>query len=331
MQVALLSDAVARASSSRDQISLDMTLLNDTMHWTCGPTMPMRGAIKPVLVLPLLLPIAQADGDQQATQPQTPTQVLAAAPDLRISDLAGQYSWDQIHYGPAPRPRRISLAEKRARRTSDTLARWLGFVLFEDKTFGEIIDDYFAGQHHLDVVVDWDAPAAGGSNVTRDSRVTLQLDRATVEEVLQAVLEQLSESAQTEDAELTFYVLDGKVKVSTRGEFDKLIVSRVYNISFIGRGTPHYLDAPELGLNRRLPPDLVEPPPDPNLPRQAGTRRTPRRNFEELRAQLIQILKDFHPQKWKENGGQGTISIMGNELMIRQTCEMHELIGGKWW
>jgi len=43
------------------------------------------------------------------------------------------------------------------------------------------------------------------------------------------------------------------------------------------------------------------------------------------------MLKDFQPDTWKEHGGRGTISIMGNELMIRQTCEMHELIGGKWW
>ena len=149
--------------------------------------------------------------------------------------------------------------------------------------------------------------------------------------MLDDLLAQLSEQAQVDEDFLTYYVLDGKVKVSTRGEFDKLIVTRIYNISFVGRGKPHFVDAPELGLNRRIPFDLAEPPPDPNLPPQAGTSRNPRRNFQELRDELIRLLKEFRPDSWKDRGGKGTISIMGNDLMIRQSCEMHELIGGKWW
>ena len=268
---------------------------------------------------------------------QQPSSVSASAPQagsipvLQYFSNSRPYAWDQVFYGPPPRPRKLSKIEKQARHTSEVLARGLGHAAFEDESFGEVLEGFFLGRHELEIKVDWDALAASSGHVSRDSKVNLELGHATVEDVLEDVLDQLSEQAQAEEDILTFYVFEGQVKVATRGAFEKLIVTRIYNISFIGRGTPHYIDAPELGINRRIPLDLAELPPNFNLPPQAGTSRNPRRNFQELRDQLIGMLKDFRPDTWKERGGRGTISIMGNELMIRQTCEMHELIGGKWW
>ena len=252
-------------------------------------------------------------------------------PILQHFSNSRPYAWDQVFYGPPPRPRKLSKIEKQARHTSEALARGLGFAVFEDESFGEVLEGFFLGRHELEIKVDWAALAASSGHVTRDSKINVELGHATVEDVLEDVLDHLSEQAQAEEDILAFYVFEGKVKVATRGAFEKLIVTRIYNISFIGRGTPHYIDAPELGINRLIPFDLVESPPDPNLPPQAGTSRNPRRNFQELRDQLIGMLKDFRPDTWKEHGGRGSISIMGNELMIRQTAEMHELIGGKWW
>ncbi|MCH8859367.1 MAG: hypothetical protein IID54_07310 [Proteobacteria bacterium] len=178
----------------------------------------------------------------------------------------------------------MSKLVERARQTSSALARGLGFVVFEDKRFGEIIDDYFGQQHELDMVVDWSALAATTAHLTPDSKVNVNLSRGTLEDVLSEVLDDLSRGASDEDDILCFYVLDGRVKVSTHGEFAKLIVTRIYNISHLARGTPYFFDAPELGLNRRIPSDLEEPPPYLNLPAQAGRSRNPRRNFDELRA-----------------------------------------------
>lgn len=291
----------------------------------------MRRSFKSKLFLAVMLLAFQAEAGQKANQTPRSTPSTPAGPTLRFFGGDDAYSWSQVFYGAMPRPRKMSRLEKRARQTSDALARVLAFAKFEDERFEDVLDDFFTGQYGLEVVVDWSALAACSANVTRDSKVNLDVDRASVEEVLEAVLERLSEPAQVEEDILTFYVLDGKVRVSTRGAFDKLIVTRIYNISFLGRGTPHFVDAPELGFYRRVPLDLAERPPNLNLSPQAGTSRNPRRNFEELRDELIHMLKDFQPETWKEHAGKGTISIMGNELMIRQTCEMHELIGGKWW
>ncbi len=283
-----------------------------------------------VALLALFLVVETASG-QQPSLVSASAQQAGSIPVLQYFSNSRPYSWDQVFYGPPPRPRKLSKIEKQARHTSEVLARGLGFAVFEDESFGEVLEGFFLGQHELEIKVDWDALAAGSGHLTRDSKVNLELGHTTVEGVLEDVLDHLSEPAQAEEDILAFYVFEGKVKVSTRGAFQKLIVTRIYNISFIGRGTPHYIDAPELGINRLIPFDLVESPPNPNLPPQAGTSRNPRRNFQELRDQLIGMLKDFQPDSWKEHGGRGTISIMGNELMIRQTCEMHELIGGQWW
>ena len=291
----------------------------------------MRFWFTSILVfLALSLAVETASG-QQPRLVSASAQQAGSTPVLQYFSNSRPYAWDQVFYGPPPRPRKLSKIEKQARHTSEVLARGLGHAAFEDEAFGEVLEGFFLGRHELAIKVDWDALAASSGRVTRDSKVNIELGHATVEDVLEDVLDQLSEQAQAEEDILTFYVFEGKVKVATRGAFSKLIVTRIYNISFIGRGTPHYIDAPELGINRLIPFDLAEPPPNLNLPPQAGTSRNPRRNFQELREQLIDMLKDFRPDTWKEHGGRGTISIMGNELMIRQTCEMHELIGGKWW
>ncbi len=291
----------------------------------------MRFWFTSTFALLVLFLVIEAASGQQSSSASVSAPQAGSVPILQYFSNSRPYSWDQVFYGPLPRPRKLSKIEKQARHTSEVLARGLGLAAFEDESFGEVLDGFFLGQHELEIKVDWDVLAASSGHVTRDSKVNLELGHATVEDVLEDVLDQLSEQAQAEEDILAFYVFEGKVKVSTRGAFDKLIVTRIYNISFIARGTPHYIDAPDLGINRRIPYDLAEAPPNPNLPPQAGTSRNPRRNFQELRDQLIGMLKDFQPDTWKEHGGRGTISIMGNELMIRQTCEMHELIGGKWW
>ncbi len=291
----------------------------------------MRHSFESKLFLAVMLLALQAEAGQKANQTPRSTPSTPVGPMLRFFGGDDAYSWSQVFYGAMPRPRKMSRLEKRARQTSNALARVLAFAKFEDQRFEDVLDDFFTGQHGLEVVVDWAALAACSAKVTRDSKVNLDVARASVEEVLEEVLERLSEPAQVEEDMLTFFVLDGKARVSTRGAFDKLMVTRIYNISFLGRGTPHFVDAPELGFIRRLPLDLAERPPNLNLPPQAGTSRNPRRNFEELRDELILMLKAFRPETWKEHAGRGTISIMGNELMIRQTCEMQELIGGKWW
>lgn len=49
---------------------------------------------------------------------------------------------------------------------------------------------------------------------------------------------------------------------------------------------------------------------------------------EEKLEQLLELIKKIKPDSWKENGGLGTIAEFHGKLMISQTIEMHETIGG---
>ena len=43
---------------------------------------------------------------------------------------------------------------------------------------------------------------------------------------------------------------------------------------------------------------------------------------------LVNLLKQVRPQSWDEGGGSGTITPFSDKLVISQTIELHEIIGG---
>ena len=49
---------------------------------------------------------------------------------------------------------------------------------------------------------------------------------------------------------------------------------------------------------------------------------------EEELAKLVNLLKQVRPQSWQEGGGRGTITPFSDKLIISQTIELHEIIGG---
>ncbi len=56
-------------------------------------------------------------------------------------------------------------------------------------------------------------------------------------------------------------------------------------------------------------------------------------DFEEEREKrqesLTELLKQIQPDTWDDGGGLGTITAFSNQLVITQTLEMHEVIGGR--
>ncbi len=139
------------------------------------PRLKLAGCLSGMLI-PML-----AHAGQQANQSSIKPQPSAAQPKLRLFRDAQSYSWGQVFYGPMPRPHRMSSLERRARHTSDVLGRGIGFAVFEDKTFGEILDEFFAVQHGLEVTVDWDALASCSANVTPDTKVYLNVRHTAVD------------------------------------------------------------------------------------------------------------------------------------------------------
>ena len=50
---------------------------------------------------------------------------------------------------------------------------------------------------------------------------------------------------------------------------------------------------------------------------------------EERQEKLLELLKQVRPETWDDAGGRGTISAFGGKIVITQTLEIHEIIGGR--
>ena len=234
-----------------------------------------------------------------------------------------EYSFDQNQYGPkAPLVKKTPM-EIRMIKTGEILdTEYEDGYEIKDQTFDEF----------LTTIED------SGLNVKRRDALTQeQLDKkinlkvvgyTTLEDVIESVLDYVNEEEIGDSGEVNYFVLKGILHFSSNADFDEHLTIRFYNISHLTMGRPHYLNAPEVSLERK---EKDEEEIEERFFSRPGRRADPIRNRAELQEQLVNMLKDYQPDSWQENGGRGTISVYGDKLMIRQTLRVHERIGGRWW
>lgn len=256
---------------------------------------------------------------------------------------------------PRPAPRQAAAPAARARPADRSAARTLRLLAALRRPCPVVSFDQVPLQDALawiqaqgidNIMVKWKTIEQTGA-VDRARPVSLQLEDLTVGEVLDMILDQASLPAATLDQELTYHVFDGLLIISTRGDFDQTVVTRTYPVAhLLNRVTLNEL-APYLAIgnqvsvggatgaqvapgsaalgggSRPIHSGVVFGPGDP------GTRMPDfdEEHAEEL-ANLIELLQSIRPETWKGNGGRGSIDAFGDRLVISQTIEMHEIIGG---
>ena len=196
-----------------------------------------------------------------------------------------------------------------------------------NSSFEKVLQESFVEEHDLDVVVNWDAIIQAGV-AARDSEVLLAVEVTTVGEILDAMLKTLSAGPRNADHALTYHIIGGKVKISTRADFKRFLFTKAYHLN----------DLKQLWLVDGLGNDLDEP--DDALRSEAQT-KLPRRQvsgpccgvsyerYEPRIESLIIRLWESNPASWDVNGGRGTITPFADKVVITQTLDMHELIGGQ--
>jgi hypothetical protein len=175
----------------------------------------------------------------------------------------------------------------------------------------------------------------------------MSLQDVTLGEALDLVLELVSDASSAAEDRLTYHVFDGMLKISTRADFARQVYTRTYYVE-------HLLYP--ISLNELLPFLQMEQSfayvseLDPAVASGAvaqepiidvvdtGSLHGPgdpgygRPDFEGMReeelAKLVNLLKQVRPQTWQEGGGRGTITPFSDKLVISQTIELHEIIGG---
>lgn len=215
-----------------------------------------------------------------------------------------------------------------------------------DATPLEEVFDWFKTQGLNNLIVSWKVLENTGE-ITRDTPITLELQDLPLGELLDHVLAQASDATRLEEDQLTYHIFDGIVYVSSRGDFDRQIYTRAYYVEDllqpilrnqllpylqIGQQTAYVaeLDPQVAGgaVAQRPIIDVID----------TGSRHGPgdpgygKPDFKAMREaeleKLIALLKTVRPQTWTGSGGKGTLSAFGEKLVINQTIEMHEIIGG---
>lgn len=200
-------------------------------------------------------------------------------------------------------------------------------------TFEEVLDWLIAqGEDRVNVIPRWRALNEGG--VERDTLVTLKIRNVNVAEVLNEILDQLSD-----EGNVRYLATGNTLRISTRGDFErKYMETRVYRVTDIlfripdmGRSAPTVdLDAASrqggtsggggggqsifAGSSGQSSEDLEEE----------------EQEIEERLEELITIIQThIAPESWEEGGGPGRINMFNfRMLVVTATPEVHEEIGG---
>jgi hypothetical protein len=169
----------------------------------------------------------------------------------------------------------------------------------------------------------------------------------TLGEALDLVLELISDAAASDQERLTYHVVDGMLKISTRADFDRHVYTRTYYVEdllypiSLNELLPFFQMGQSFAYVSELDPavatgavaqepiiDVIDTgsfhgPGDPGYGQP---------DFEGMRTEelekLVNLLKQVRPQSWDEGGGRGTITPFSDKLVISQTVELHEIVGG---
>ncbi len=228
--------------------------------------------------------------------------------------------------------------------TPDALDRRIEQVEWDGAAFQEVVA-WLRGQGVGNVVVKWRALEIIGADAT--TPITLSLQNVPVRTVLREALAELGgDEAETDP--LKFHLVDGLLTISTRSEFNRHLLTRVYDVTDLIQQAPDFRDGPVLDLDdagggqggrgadgapRGRGQGGGE---DPTGPGPGGGQ-----GGQELAGpleNLINLIKaTIEPDTWEiggnplwsraAGGGRGTIVPYRRMLVVRNTLEVHEQIG----
>ena len=154
-------------------------------------------------------------------------------------------------------------------------------------------------------------------DVSSDSPITLDLKNITYAQVLDLALSQLTSSDNPLE-QVHWVVENGIIMISSGADLNKTFKTKIINIADLLVVIPQFqgprIDIKGIGDDKggsiyNDDNDQKENKEESNLDQK-----------ERLKKNLIKMIKNSIPADfWKDNGGEGTIQIVGNRLIIRQS------------
>jgi len=196
------------------------------------------------------------------------------------------------------------------------------------------------GNRQVNIIPRWNHLTT--ENVGLDTPVTLQLYGTTVADVLNETLLQISSSGQ-----LTYHGLGNKLVISTRGDFDSKMYTRIYDVTDLLLRIPDFGET-ALAIDLQQAQQTTSGSGGSQSVFQGGSsgqeqtrggEQAERRVQDRLNLFRELIEQSIEPTSWDltgspsatlggAGGGQGRIRVLGSALIVTNTIEVHEKISG---
>ncbi len=197
-------------------------------------------------------------------------------------------------------------------------------VDWEDTPLEDVVE-WLKEQGPVNVVVRWDALANEG--IDEGTPVTLSLKQTSVAKILAETLEQISETET-----VLFRGVGNTIKISTKTDLNRKLYVRVYDISDILVRVPDFTGAPQVDLTRSQSGGGGGGGQDENIFGDEGDDdgdEGDELEYDERIAALIELIQTtVEPESWLDMGGRGTVMAFNKMLVVRNSIEVHEAIGG---
>lgn len=211
-------------------------------------------------------------------------------------------------------------------------------VSWDEATFEEVLEWLRAqstSHGRVNIVVRWRALEA--ESIDKESVVSLEMKGTTVASVFNEVLDQLSDLDP-----LTYIGVDNTLRISTQTDFDRKLYSRVYDIQDIFVEIKNFRGAPKIDLEQQQQQGggggggggqaQVQ-----SIFGQGGggggnNEDDDEEEDDEREDELLEKLQlVLAPDSWREAGGDGTMIIINRQLIVLNTLEVHEKLGGSFY
>jgi hypothetical protein len=195
-------------------------------------------------------------------------------------------------------------------------------------TLAEAID-YLRDVSGANIHVNWKALEPLG--ITQDTVVDIRMRNVTVRRMLRALIDQIGAAGQ-----VTSYVEDGIVEVTTREIADQQIIIKVYPVGDLVMSVPDFA-GPAMDLSRQQNTasgaggggsassgSLFESDTTASNNPDAQKSRAERAN------DLVKLITEtVRPEIWRENGGPASIRYFNGHLIVAAPRSVQEAIGGR--
>lgn len=192
----------------------------------------------------------------------------------------------------------------------------------------EWLDD--KGNGRVNVIPRWSQ--LEGEGINEESVVTLKLRETSVAEILNEVIDQLS------NGNLAYYGEDNKIRISTKEDFNRKLIRRVYVVSDILFNVPDFQEeAPQIALTGQNQHggggsgsgQSVFGGASSGGQSQSGGGELAQELEKRLEELVALIRTSVAPHSWFDGGGQGTVNSFNRSvLVVYNTLEVHEDLAG---